>query len=724
MLKYLRITLSPLLLLAALWLVYRGFEGNGIGVSLTALSPVPLIGATVAIVLSSLFAGLRVRSIAAGFGYHLSVRDAVATVSLGQIGGALFFQIFGQVAARSSYLSRRNIPFAGTVLMTTLERIAAALVSFTLAIGGAFYLFGHLTFDLTRGGGLIRIVIGVALTAAGVLWLWRREVAAFAARITVNDVARATHAIGYSLAIQFATMAAYVVLGRTLAPSIALADLAAASALVMFAASIPISFAGWGVREMSAVAALGAVGMPGAASLTVAVMVGVLSLICAGLLGALTARHNRIAPPVAAKPSGKTGAVSRPDVLLSTIVPALAAMFVFFQLHLPTQSGAINVNLADPLAIVGGVMLLLAARHGAPRWRLSGVNLHVVLCTLAITVALLIGASRIGWTQWALTNKFAGWFVLLAFAATGALGAKLSLRKLLDTFAVAGGIVVAIQIAVVYLNVLKVLPPDPYASGFAQNANAFGFQCLMLLAVALAQARARSILIALALTGIFLTGSRAAIGAGCVVLVTALVFIPGSWKPIAKGVAGFACIVGVIILTPMLPALLGKLGTSAKHALPVNVLSQIVGANRLIAERASSDNEHWISVVAGLRMFKEHPIFGAGLGVFIHNWPGQLPVVIHSTTIWLLAEFGIVGAAIFLIPVFRLFVNEAAWFRGNDNAGHLIVLIIAALSAMSLFHELLYQRTFWFLLGAALATVRVAAPARQSGGLVADRQAG
>jgi hypothetical protein len=50
--------------------------------------------------------------------------------------------------------------------------------------------------------------------------------------------------------------------------------------------------------------------------------------------------------------------------------------------------------------------------------------------------------------------------------------------------------------------------------------------------------------------------------------------------------------------------------------------------------------------------------------------------------------------------------------------------MIAALSAMSLFHELLYQRTFWFLLGAALATVRVAAPARQSGGLAADRQAG
>ena len=39
-----------------------------------------------------------------------------------------------------------------------------------------------------------------------------------------------------------------------------------------------------------------------------------------------------------------------------------------------------------------------------------------------------------------------------------------------------------------------------------------------------------------------------------------------------------------------------------------------------------------------------------------------------------------------------------------DLAGNILVLSIAGFSAMSLFHELLYQRSFWLLLGAALAT--------------------
>jgi hypothetical protein len=131
-----------------------------------------------------------------------------------------------------------------------------------------------------------------------------------------------------------------------------------------------------------------------------------------------------------------------------------------------------------------------------------------------------------------------------------------------------------------------------------------------------------------------------------------------------------------------------------------------VGQYGLQASREVSNLEHYESISAALRMFFAHPIFGAGLGVFIHDWPGKVPLVIHSTPIWLLAEFGLVGAAIFMIPVVRLFVGEAIRFRRNDTAGYLIILIIAGLASMSLFHELLYQRTFWILLGAALATLR------------------
>jgi hypothetical protein len=700
LLKYIRIVLSPLLLLVVFGLAYRNFGGSEISKSFASLKLAVVASATLALLLGSVFAGLRVRSIAAGFGYKLSVRDAVAAVSLGQIGGALFFQIFGQIAARSSYLSRRRIPFAGTVLVTTLERIAAALVSLALAVTGALYLFRKLTFNLADGRDLLEISIGVIAIMAAVLWQWRNDLAAFVANIKAESVSRAAHAVGYSLAIQLSTMAAYIILGHTLAPEIGLPDIAAASALVMFAASIPISFAGWGVREMSAMAALGAVGMPGGASLTVAIAVGVLSLASAGALAALTARHHTELPSHSTAAAGGVAPASRPDALLAAILPVLTAMFVFFQVHLPTQSGKININLADPFAIVGGIMLLLAARYGALRWRLSGINLHVVLCTFALTLALLIGASHIGWTQWAVTNKYLGWFILLAFAATGALGAKLDLKRTLDTFALAGGTIVALQIAQIYFVALGVVPPASNIMGFAQNANAFAFQCLMLLGVTLSQQRPRPTLIALVLAAIIFTGSRAGIGAACVVIATALILAPNVWKPIAKGVVGLGVIIGLMLLLGMIPALVGH-GAIGTESLPT-----VLGTIRSTAKLASSDSDHLRSTEAGIRMFLAHPIFGAGLGVFIHDWPGKVPLVIHSTLLWLLAEFGLVGTLIFLIPVVRLFVSEAAQFRRNDTAGRLIILLIAALSSMSLFHELMYQRTFWFLLGLALATPR------------------
>ena len=51
LLRYIRFVLSPLLLLAAIWLVYRSFGGEGIGASFASLSIATLAGATVALLL-------------------------------------------------------------------------------------------------------------------------------------------------------------------------------------------------------------------------------------------------------------------------------------------------------------------------------------------------------------------------------------------------------------------------------------------------------------------------------------------------------------------------------------------------------------------------------------------------------------------------------------------------------------------------------------------------
>ncbi|MBB5051085.1 uncharacterized membrane protein YbhN (UPF0104 family) [Afipia massiliensis] len=678
--RIVQIGLSASLLAVALWLAFRGFNPADFKTSLSAIQYPQLALAGFAVIVSSMLAAMRLQLIAAGYGYKLTAREAVATLSLGQIGGLLFFQIFGQLAARSSYLGRRSVPFAGTVLITTQERIAAALVSLALAAAGAIYLFRHLSFDAVAASDLLEAIAGVLIASIAPIIIWKREIASYLSTVTRTDLLRVVQNVGLSLAVQLAMMAAYVSAGRAFGASHSLTDLAAASALVMFAASIPISFAGWGIREMSAVVALGAIGMTDERAVCVALAVGIISIVTAGLLAAVSARtlEKGASHSIVSTTAGKL----RPEAFLAGFLPVSVALLMFFQVHVPTTKSVINVNLADPFAIVAGFLLLFSAWRSPPVWRLSYLNFHILACSLAMLVALLIGASRVGWTEWAVTTKFLGWFVLLAFGATGAMGTRIDLSRILTTVTVVGAIIIAAELVGVLVSASG-FTKKYFLDGFAQNVNAFSFQCLMVLAASLARDPRNRLVIGLALAAITIAGSRAAIGSAFVVLVTAIIFIPAIWRKVLDATI-IACVIVYFI------QISGGMAS---------------GTMSVLAERSVSDADHYATMYSGFRMFLESPVFGAGLGVFIAEWPATYKLVIHSTPVWLLAEFGIVGAALFLVPIVRIAFGELCRFRRDDVAGNLLLLIIAGFSAMSCFHELFNQRTFWFLLGASLATV-------------------
>jgi uncharacterized membrane protein YbhN (UPF0104 family) len=641
-----------------------------------------LVIAAAAIITSSLFASLRVRSIASDLGYQMPVRDAVAVLSLGQLGGAIFFQIFGQIAARGSYLAKRNVPFAGTVLITIQERIAAALVSFGLAVIGALYLFHQVTFDLTAGGlDLLRIVIALTVAIIVVAIVWRKQIQKAAGQFTWSRAASILRAIIFSIAVQLSMMAAYVITARAVTPSCELADLASAATLVMLAASIPISFAGWGVREISAVGALGSIGMTAPAALTVAITIGVLSIICAVLLAAVSI--TRIKPPISKPEKNPSATGANHEEILNAVLPMLVACLLFFQIHVPTNNSTINFNVADPLAIICGVLFLLQSRrNGLPEWRLKHLNLHIAAMTAVITIGLFIGAAQIGWTTWAVVNKFLGWFVLLAYGAAGAMAARVDRERALLTFAATGCWVIVFAIGDMVLGKAGLADSHQF-TGFAQNVNAMAFIGLMLLAVGLTLPQYTMTIIVIALIAIIFTGSRAGIGGAGVVLITASILIPGIWR---------TAIVAVSIASLAVHSFTAaQLGTSTIETMAL--------------VRPSSDAEHFDTIRGGLLMFKANMIWGAGLGTFIAQWQGTYPLLIHNSAVWILAEFGLLGAAAFFTPVIITASKELMRFRSNDANGYLVILIIAGFGSMSLFHELLYQRSMWFLLGVTLILI-------------------
>jgi O-antigen ligase len=124
-----------------------------------------------------------------------------------------------------------------------------------------------------------------------------------------------------------------------------------------------------------------------------------------------------------------------------------------------------------------------------------------------------------------------------------------------------------------------------------------------------------------------------------------------------------------------------------------------------IVPTVSSAQERLVSIIGGLKLFSDHPVFGAGLGAFRNQMIPTLeglPLVIHSTAVWLLAELGIVGFLIFAVPFMHIFFKE--WKCAPiDQTSAFIVLCLAGFAVMSGPGDMLYQRTFWLVLGAALA---------------------
>ena len=147
---------------------------------------------------------------------------------------------------------------------------------------------------------------------------------------------------------------------------------------------------GWGLRELSAVVALQLIGLSSASALVVALMIGLMSLaVLAAIAVAFMIADTKPATPAIHAPS-KT-----PDyaAALDWLIPLAVATAVFFQIHVPTAGGKLNVNLADPVVLVGAALFVL--RHMAarawPAWRVSHMTGHAAAAGAVIVLAAVHG---------------------------------------------------------------------------------------------------------------------------------------------------------------------------------------------------------------------------------------------------------------------------------------------------------------------------------------------
>lgn len=402
--------------------------------------------------------------------------------------------------------------------------------------------------------------------------------------------------------------------------------------------------------------------------------------------------------------------VSEIEKFASWVLGMVVAVAVFFQVHVSLSGGLINLNLADPFAILAlaAVSLHMLFARQLPLWRISQFNLALGVISLVLLLGFMQGWWEIGITQWALGGRLLGWLVLLGYLSAGYVivanvGAH-GLRRFAETLIATAAVVVMLQ---VILRLLYHWGVDTGAhftknfDGYAGNRNAFAFQLLAGMALLLGyfQVYARhnvglsrparpwvfSLLLGILLAGLVWSGSRTGMLVGVVVLFLAWLGRLADRRMLGWGVI-FAALLWCVVLL------------MAQGGLPGNISVQ---SN---LSRESSNLERWETLTHGLEMWWQSPVLGAGLGVFYAKspvWMGH-PQVIHSTPLWILAEFGLLGGAVFGWAFFLL-TRHAIRFGRTQPARRILLLLLVAFVIFGLAHEIFYQRIFWLVLGAVLA---------------------
>ena len=509
---------------------------------------------------------------------------------------------------------------------------------------------------------------------------------------------------------------AYVVLVWAFVPDIDLTKLAAAIVIVMFVAGLPISWAGWGLREFSAVYAFNAIGVPNEAAVIVAEVVGMVTLLIALAAGGATAIDAWLYPrarlrAAPAQDSAQSAATPSESFVLWVIV-ILVACLIFFQLRVPSGTTDITVNAADPLALTALFFAVVYARTGRfrqlfPEYLLWSIGGLAAVLALGVLVAFL----GPGISQWALLNRVVGFLVLLGYAAVPALATLISGERgriiAADTFVISALVICAIQVAAYFIHFhVTPLPIGFFGyqfdrgyelQGYAQNPNAFAFQLLMALAVLFSflASRERPSLL-----------PWCVIAAGFVMMTLIIV----------RSRAGIACALAAIMLTVTLRTLpRWRRMTPGSWAVCLVVLAALVVTgvafwaplkqlirvpfDALRPDTIDSDTLRWQSIVLGFQAWLQHPVLGGGLGTFLisRDASGSPSAVIHNVPVWFMAEMGIVGLIGYLFFIASLLVCGVSAMRRRDVHAHGLLIVLAIFVLMGLVHDMFFQRTFWFV---------------------------
>lgn len=679
-------------------------------------------GVLVAFSLNIAMVSFRLSSLLKHFGFKITYNVAFRASLQGCFASLFFISFFGQVAGRQVVLRHFGTSSVFIASLTAIEKIVLFLVSGVFCLFGATWLVDIQ--EITRFISIIsfaQIIFVLTLSLIVSLWFGRSK---FEARLLTGirskkSITQFLRVVTITILAQAFVLGAFVLGAMGLSPEIGLANLLAAAAITSFAASLPISVNGWGVREVTAIFAFGHVGIDPSSALAISILVGLCST--AVVLAAW--------PYLFRKEQGISGGITPPDQkknrlplekIATWVLATASAILIFFQIHIQLDGGVINLNLADPFALLA---LAAVATHAIfarelPRWRVPKFNILLLVVGLVLLLAFVNGLQVIGVTQWALAGRLFGWLILLGYLCIGVftityLG-RMGVWRFIESMIATAVVVIlfhAFMRWLVFSGWLDSVGMSLNFEGFSGNRNALAFQLLICSALLIAYTgkieKFREInffsphfsrddflamLHGVIIAGVVFTGSRSGMLVGVL-----LVFGAVLGRFVHPGNILNSVIFGLVIwlvFAGLLPWLSQTFAGEIKPEFAVQ--------SRMSYE--VSNLERWETIRRGLAMWLESPWLGAGLGVFIAASPEwfKQPIVIHSTPVWLLAEFGILGAGVLLSALgWVLFSTIRSGFGYSGNRA--VFMLLAIFLVFGLVHEIFYQRIFWLVIGICIA---------------------
>ena len=685
------------------------------------------------IILSILMMNLLIVTIRLGyilrrFGYKLpSSAIAYANIS-GHAIGLFIISLFGHTFGRQAVLHKYGVSPAFIASISAYERIIISSLGVILCIAGTILLSGW-EVVLNVIGHIPLLEIGVAISGGAVFsfLLGRGDIKwKFPGNVKFRKIAGHLSSISSITFISQITMlSAFVIAILSFKPENNILEAYAAAAIISFAASLPITVNGWGIREVVSIYILGQLGINEHLAVSISVMIGICStlvILIAIPIATYIYKKNK-GNKINNHLSQNNNSLFSPNDIEKTsiwIIATVTAILIFFQLHvqLPEMGASVNVNLADPFAILALTVIALnfVIFRKLPEWRIKQFNIGLLALSLMLVFAFFHGVLQIGINQWALSNRLFGWLVIIGYLSSGYLlvsyAGRYGLCKLFEIMIAMGAVIVLIQIGIRGLDVFGIDFGQRLTynfEGYAANRNAFAFQLMICIVAIFGYIK---------LTGLQTSAhNRGHYGKVWQVLLLAGILVSGLLFSGSR--AGMIAVSGVLFLG-FLSGVIGKRHfllltlTTAVLIITVIVIVAFMGDLNHIMPRIAliNDNERWRSVILGLEMWKNNPILGAGLGVFLHNSIGWLgtPVVIHSTPVWILAEFGILGSLVFGWFFLLLIIPVSEEDRASPEH-HILLMLVAGFCIFSLVHEVFYQRMFWLMVGALagspLASLRV-----------------